>query len=122
MLNPSVAATFAGGNNYHRGNTAAPLDMLSHPPSRLSPPPRADVYGVAASSSGLQLPVASSSASATYPTQLPQTAAPLTETKKQGQNLPKRGYRACLASDQSESPEIDRPTADSEKLVATLGM
>ncbi|OWZ76656.1 specific RNA polymerase II transcription factor [Cryptococcus neoformans] len=95
MLNPSVAATFAGGNNYHRGNTAAPLEMLSHPPSRLSPPPRADVYGVAASSSGLQLPVASSSASATYPTQLPQTAAPLTETKKQGQNLPKRGYRAC---------------------------
>lgn len=117
MLNPSVAATFAGGNNYHRGNSAAPLNMLSHPPSRLSPPPGADIYGVTASSSSQQLPVAGSSA--TYPTQLPQTAAPLTDTKKQGQNLPKRGYRACLASDQSESPEIDRPTVDSEKLVAT---
>lgn len=95
MLNPSVAATFAGGNNYHRGNSAAPLNMLSHPPSRLSPPPGADIYGVTASSSSQQLPVAGSSA--TYPTQLPQTAAPLTDTKKQGQNLPKRGYRACVS-------------------------
>lgn len=77
---------------------------------------------MSASSSSHNLPLAGPSATATYPTQLPQTATPLIETKKPSLNLPKRGYRACLASDQLESPEIDRPTVDSEKLVATLGM
>ncbi|WVO21275.1 uncharacterized protein IAS62_002582 [Cryptococcus decagattii] len=65
--------------------------MLSHPPSRLSPPP----YSMSASSSSHNIPHAGPSATATYPTQLPQTATPLIETKKPSQNLPKRGYRAC---------------------------